>query len=591
MIGNIISIKNNNIMVRLSIEESSLQEIINTHVKFVDSNNTYIGEVLSIEDKIASINLVGQYDNSIFMPAITNVPSFSASVEKITGDELNSIIGKKAGVNFSIGEIPLYNNADLSVNINSFLSNHFAIFGNTGSGKSSCVARLIQNLFSNEIKPYRANIIIFDAYGEYKSAFNSFLEEKSPYLKFKSLTTNVNYANDEELLKIPLWLLDTDDFALLLNATESSQLDVIDKAIKLVRIFALNDEESIKNKNNIIANALLSILGSGKTPVQIRDQIFSVLTTYNTNDLNMESKVVLPGYTRTLKQCFMIDSSNKINDMQLITEFISTFIYDSLYVSTESQEVYFTLEDFQKALDFALISEGVLKSDKVYDYANILRVRLTSLVNSDYKKYFEYNKYINKTNYIKDLIYKDGNKAQIINFNISHVDDRMGKTLTKIYSKMLFNFATNMHERASIPFHIIVEEAHRYIQNDNDVKLLGYNIFDRITKEGRKYGVILGLISQRPSELSETAVSQCTNFLIFRMYHPRDINYIKEMVPNVSEGIVKKLKTLYPGTCIAFGNTFKLPFIVKVKMPNPAPRSFNCDIEKIWFMDNVKSND
>ena len=74
---------------------------------------------------------------------------------------------------------------------------------------------------------------------------------------------------------------------------------------------------------------------------------------------------------------------------------------------------------------------------------------------------------------------------------------------------MLFNFAKENENRGTLPFHIILEEAHRYVQNDNDYELLGYNIFDRITKEGRKYGVILGLISQRPSELSETSLSQC----------------------------------------------------------------------------------
>ena len=70
--------------------------------------------------------------------------------------------------------------------------------------------------------------------------------------------------------------------------------------------------------------------------------------------------------------------------------------------------------------------------------------------------------------------------------------------------------------------------------------MLGYNIFDRITKEGRKYAVLLGLISQRPSELSETSISQCSNFLVLRTLHPKDLQYIKEMVPNVTEEIVDK---------------------------------------------------
>ena len=76
----------------------------------------------------------------------------------------------------------------------------------------------------------------------------------------------------------------------------------------------------------------------------------------------------------------------------------------------------------------------------------------------------------------------NGKKAQIINFNINYIDDRLAKTFTKIYSKLLFNYAKEMERRATLPFHIILEEAHRYVQNDNDINLLGYNIFDRITK-------------------------------------------------------------------------------------------------------------
>ena len=92
---------------------------------------------------------------------------------------------------------------------------------------------------------------------------------------------------------------------------------------------------------------------------------------------------------------------------------------------------------------------------------------------------------------------------------------------------LIFQFAKGLEEKASIPFHIVVEEAHRYIQNDTDRFLIGYNIFERIAKEGRKFGLILSLVSQRPVELSETVISQTTNFLIFKMTHPRDLDYIK----------------------------------------------------------------
>ena len=123
---------------------------------------------------------------------------------------------------------------------------------------------------------------------------------------------------------------------------------------------------------------------------------------------------------------------------------------------------------------------------------------------------------------------------------------------------MLLESAFRVSPRGSRPIHIFIEEAHRYVQNDNDVNLIGYNIFEKIAKEGRKYGVILCLITQRPSELSDTSISQCSNFIILRMSHPLDLDYIRRMVPNISDEIVDKLKNLKPGNCVAFGSAFKV---------------------------------
>lgn len=96
------------------------------------------------------------------------------------------------------------------------------------------------------------------------------------------------------------------------------------------------------------------------------------------------------------------------------------------------------------------------------------------------------------------------------------------------------------YKKSKYSFSLILEEAHRYIQQDTDTFLLGYNIFDRIAKEGRKYGVILDIISQRPVEISDTVIAQCSNFLIFKMTHPKDIKYIEEMLPNISSDVIEK---------------------------------------------------
>ena len=137
-----------------------------------------------------------------------------------------------------------------------------------------------------------------------------------------------------------------------------------------------------------------------------------------------------------------------------------------------------------------------------------------------------------------------------------------------------------------MPFHIILEEAHRYIQNDKDNEILGYNIFDRIAKEGRKYGLLLGLISQRPSEISETTVSQCSNFAIFKMFHQADIKFVSSTIPGISNNMLEKIKMLSPGNCMLFGSAFKMPILTTVDKPNPTPYSDSCDISKTWYVNS-----
>ena len=588
MLGKIIGIEDDIIFIKLNIELDKFQNILNNHVIMEEADRKFIGEIIEIKDGIGSISLQGELIDDKFVFGVIRKPSFSATVKLISKEKIPIIIGindYKENKDLLIGESAIYEGIKIGVNINQFFSNHFAIFGSTRSGKSCSVARIIQNLFQKKNSiAYRSSIFIFDAYGEYHNAFEG-LHDKVPEISFKSYTTNTKFS-DTETLKIPLWLLDTDDLAILLNAEKASQLPIIEQALKLVTIFGREEETVIKHKNDIIARAILDILASGRPPAQIRDQIFSVLTTYNTKELNLETPIFQPGYTRPLKQCLLIDASGKIREMELLTTFMQTFLNDELELKMPDGTFKYTLKDLKDAFDFALIAEGVLKSDKVFDEANVLKVRLHSLVNSEYSTYFDVEEYISKEQYIRGLLTAyDGRKAQIINFNINYVDDRFAKTITKIYSKLLFDYAKNLEKRATLPFHIILEEAHRYVQNDNDVELLGYNIFDRITKEGRKYGVLLGLISQRPSELSSTSLSQCSNFLIFKMLHPVDVEYIQKMVPNITNEVVKRLRILQPGTCIAFGNAFKLPILIKLAMPNPAPSSSSCDISGVWFVE------
>ena len=587
MLGKIVGIQDNTIFLKLNIKLEETQNIIGLYVILEDNERKLIGELVDIKNDIASVNLMGEFIDDKFLFGVSKKPSFGATSKLISKEKVNNIIGMTdydEKRDLIIGKSPIYDGVQIGININEFFSNHFAIFGNTGSGKSCGVARIFQNLFTKEKDiAYKSSIFIFDAYGEYHDAFKE-LNKKVPEINLKTYTTNLKSENSE-ILKVPVWLLSLDDIALFLGAESHNQIPIIEKAMKLVTIFAREESLVIKHKNDIIARAILDILASGKSPVQIRDQIFSILSFYNTKELNLETPVYQPGYTRSLKNCFIIDNNGKIREMELITTFMESFLDDTLELEMPDGTFKYDLKDLKNALDFALISEGVLNSEKIYDETNILKVRLHSLVNSDQNVYFDYPEYLTKEQYIRSLmVVNENRKAQIINFNINYVDDRFAKVLTKIYSKLLFDYTKELKSRASFPIHIILEEAHRYVQNDNDINLLGYNIFERIAKEGRKYGILLGLITQRPSELSTTAISQCNNFLIFKMQHPLDIDYIRDMVPNITSEIIKKLKILPSGTCMAFGLAFKIPVLVKLEMPNPAPASSSCDISANWFV-------
>lgn len=589
MLGRIIDIDNSLVKIKLDIDINKQANLINIHVVFEDKDKKIIGEIEKLDQEYGFIKIVGIIDKGVFVPGFTKKPAFNSTIRIVTMDELSLILGPQQITDYSkiyMGTSSVYAHYRINVGLNDFFSSHFAVLGNSGAGKSCTVARVIQNMMSSSSNPpVGANIFMFDAYGEYTRAFSN-ISSISPSLNYKYYTTNTKYP-EGEVLSIPLWLLGVDDIALLLGVDNPNQMPIIEKTLKLVGILKDNNPDVVENKNDIIARALLDILMSGKDSSKIRDQVIAILTNFNTTSLNLNSIISQPGYNRTLKQCIYVDQSGKIQDIDVVIDFVNTFVKEGVELKLPDGSIMYDLKDLENALDFALISEGVLKSDKVFDYANVLSVRLHSLVNSPEAAYFSYKEMITRGDYINRLIHTyDGKKCQIVNFNINYVDDRMAKTLTKIISKMLFDASVSNNERGTIPYHIIIEEAHRYVQNDTDSEILGYNIFDRITKEGRKYGVILGLITQRPSELSDTAISQCSNFLILRTLHPKDINYIKDMVPNISMETVELIKTLQPGHCMAFGSAFKVPVQLVIDMPSPAPLSDNSDIVASWYRQN-----
>ncbi|PWL71111.1 MAG: hypothetical protein DBY23_03575 [Bacillota bacterium] len=583
MFDKIVYISNEGANVKIKDGENLSTNIMNMHLVFEDDKKKILGEVDDIDDNVVKAHFLGELLPDRFIGGVIRKPDLNAKVRIITPEEMKLIVGDEKPSTMTLGASPLYDSCPIKVDINELFSNHMAIFGNSGSGKSCGVSRLIQNVFQTpRFIPFRSNFFIFDSSGEYRNAFQD-INKINPNYNYKFYTTNYYEPNTEQL-KVPLWLLTVDDLALLLSVTNHSQLPIIERMHKLVRIFNQGDVNATEYKNHIIAKAIMTVLYSNETSTSKRNDIFSIIGSCSTEQFNLEAELPGIGYTRKFRDCFLIDSEGNFTESVLLTKYVSEFIKPELDNFEPAKVVYYTLEDLEKALNFTLISEGWLRNENTYGDAVTIRVRLHSLITGDYAKFFACRTFMSEQQFIASLIMMpDGkHKAQIVNFNLDDVDDSFAKTITKIFCRILFDFTKSLKDRGSLPFNILLEEAHRYIQNDTDTFILGYNIFDRIAKEGRKYGLIMSLISQRPVEISDTVISQCSNFLIFKMNHPRDLDYIKKMVPNISEEIVEKQKTLQPGTCMAFGSAFRIPMIVRMEMPNPQPYSANADVFKQW---------
>lgn len=581
MFDRIIYIGDTDVDIKISNNNVINSDVMNMPIILEDNNKCILAEIKSMHPEYVKAKMLGELVDGRFIGGILRKPSLDSRIRSLNDNELSYIVGEEKKGNILFGTSPFYNQKQIHVDMNELFSKHICIFGNTGSGKSCGVARILQNVFNNpNFIPYKSNFFIFDSSGEYYSAFSK-IHEINPNYNYRFLTTNTNNNFEGEMLRIPIWLLNVEDLALLLSATTHTQLSILEKTLKLVKIFSQSDDNAISYQNHLIANAIMTILYSNQSAASKRDEIFSILNTCSTDAFNLNSTVQGIGYTRRLQDCFLIDSTDNFSERVLLTEYVNKYIKPELNQYEPEKVHFYTLNDLERALNFALISEGWLRNENVYADAITLRVKLHELIIGPNGKFFDYKEFVRLDQFISGLIIKDNKKYQIININLEDVDDNFAKSVVKIFTRLLFELSKKI-ERGSIPFNILLEESHRYVQKDTDEFLFGYNIFDRVAKEGRKYGVIMSLISQRPVDLSETVISQCSNFIIFKMSHPRDIEYITKMIPNITEDTIEKQKSLQVGNCLVFGSGFRIPIIARLELPNPVPQSSSCDVVEKW---------
>ena len=253
MIGKIVSIKNGIVYVGLSVNIYQIDNLIGKNVTFADR---YIGEIDSMSSTVMEVNLIGEIVNGNFVPGNLTMPPFGSPCRLTTNEEINTIYGITATTDLiKLGKSYIYKNYPVYLNVNSFFSGHFAIFGNSGSGKSYFVSRLLQGIFYDARRlPINTNIFLFDAYGEYQQAFDNIGAVNSS-LHYRVFTTNLKETRYERVM-IPFWFLTVDDLCLLLDADDIRQVPIIEKALKYVGYFSGDSEETKIQKNDIIARCV-----------------------------------------------------------------------------------------------------------------------------------------------------------------------------------------------------------------------------------------------------------------------------------------------------------------------------------------------
>jgi len=628
VIGRIISINHNNVTAELTQNLGSYITLydgirfvgeIGSYVAIDDLNRRIIAEIISVDEKnemaaeklnkaesrrYLKINLLGEISNSIFNFGVTKMPPVFSEIKIISESDLRLMLdinenditddsGKTKLTVLPIGSSVMFPEYQVKVKLNEFFGFHFAVFGNTGSGKSNTIANIIQRIFSKKDYSARgAKFIVFDSNGEYEAAFKS-VNEINSQINARFLSTSYDAENR---LTIPVWALSVDDWAILLHASEKTQVPIISRALDMIKVFdsPADDDTAKKVRNHIVASVIKDVLSSSENPTTQNAKILMILNKFHTEEIKLET--VIPanreadvnnagGRNATPVQLSIATALSlayaKMYAPVSLMEYCDGFILSNINDLIENKPtVPYSLKRFTEAVEFAVLYEGSISSSRIYEYTSTLVTRLKHLSESEQGSFFDKTEFTTIEDYIKSII----GESQLLNIDISSLDDTATEVVTKVFCKMLFDYMRSLKPRNAMPVNLILEEAHRFVRSDMDYGVLGYNIFERIAKEGRKFGLLMGISSQRPSELSKTVVSQCSNFIIHKIQNPDDIQYISRMVPYVNQGIVDRITYLRRGHALVFGTAINLPTLTAFDKANPTPNSGNSNIVEKWYL-------
>lgn len=599
---------------------------------------------LTESNRYLSATMVGTIEGQKYIQGVYNYPILDNPVWYVTREDLNIIFDQKEAsktVNFKedfylpIGTSPAFPDYQIKINPDKMFAKHVAILGNTGSGKSCTLTAILQKLFQYEYdgkKLRSGHIVIFDTNGEYKEAFN--IGEEN--------IINPFWINDDGL-KIPYWFMNFDDMDYLFEPTAGTQSPILKRAIALAKSQKVAEEKRlipqlyINNLKTLIDNLMAGSTKAKSAIIEDLEPTYNAfkdlrdnhLTDYNVNDICNELQRILtqkaPGKVFSMNN-FPKGSYDAIlvnNAVEIITEKLNEY-QTSIIEQTSSENrnidlpLYYDFKELiSSCFDYA-IRESAVSQDRMNEYLSTLKLRMQSFVDDirlasplmlnssnninnvlvkflafilgDYCKIYDTKE--------EDLIYGKYHKeykdnighSQITIIDMSLLPFQVLETITGLIGRIILEFLSRFdkNERGSMPVVIALEEAQNYIPEENrkDRESISRKVFERIAREGRKYGLSLLVSSQRPSELSKTVLSQCNSFIVHRIQNPDDQIYIRKLVSAANSEILSQLPTLPQQHVIIMGDCVRTPVVAKMNTAKPTPNSNNPEFINNWINDH-----
>lgn len=537
------------------------------------------------------------------------LPTVGAPALLPTAEQLRSIIESGARRRVRIGISPIAGNAEVSVDPDRLFGRHLAVLGNTGSGKSCSVAGLVRwslaAASASRAGTPNARFIILDPNGEYARAFGG-----EDGLVVRHFTLNPQEADDKPL-EVPLWFWNSAEWSSFTQASQRTQRPTLLQALRNVRDGLLEPDMDVDQALRRFLRTVLATLlmernsGSpwGKFPKSkgFFEKVEKWLEGLNGELSNLEgdrhAKVnELAEYMEQLGKPRRVQYANQDYTKQEVDALISlTSAAHSAFGGTDGDSDSSDPDSpipFEGA-DLVRSVEATAQMLNVSEYAETLLLRIRGLLSDVRMKAIAAAPTTTLEGWLLDYVGGDeSDPCTITIIDLSLVPTEVVHVLTAVIARVVFEALQRYRKLTgqSFPTVLVMEEAHTFVRRTRsdadspDAAGVCCQVFERIAREGRKFGLGLVLSSQRPSELSPTVLSQCNTFLLHRISNDVDQELVRRLVPDNLRGLLRELPSLPSQLAVLLGWASELPILVRMRdLPSAhQPRSSDPDFWSVW---------